>query len=496
MSALRLLPVLLVGGCVYFNALYDANREYDDGLEQLQEQSQVLARVHFDSVIAKTGRIVDEHPDSKYADDAAILKTRAELHTDKWESAAETAARAEDLAGSVRSRATAVGLRGVALRELGRNAEADSLLSVGLAGDLDGDDEALFLFQRGLARQSLGRSDEAAVDLEAAATSAELTSEGRLSLSIALRDIGDYHRSAELAAGLLVDANPNPRDPLYLHADSLAVLAPDVVDSLGAELLESPAVAATRLAAFHYLMGRARLSAGRTEAALESFDAAIAEASTSQAASHSAYYMIEVRLSRASRPEDVRALAGSYPLARRVGDSKLRARASRWQTGSEEFDGLISAYEGRGASAAEAVLRAAEVAQIDLYAPALARGGYLLYLQVAPESPWAAKAMIGALSLSGATPDAGWVEDRGAQTDAELRRRFEELPADDPYRVALAGTRDRDAMSDSMYVLAEADLDRRLTEIRMLFDPTAADTVPAQDQDEIQVEPDEDEIQN
>ncbi len=494
MSVPRLLPVLLVGGCVYFNALYDANREYDAGLEQLQEQSQVLARVHFDSVIAKTGRIVDDHPDSKYADDAAILKTRAELLSARWESAAESATRAEDLAGSDRDRATAVGLRGVALRELGLDAEADSLLSEGLRGDLDGDDEALFLFQRGLARQSLGRSDEAAADLEAAATSAELTSEGRLSLSIALRDIGDYHRSAELAAGLLVEANPNPRDPLYLHADSLAVLAPDVVDSLGAELLQEPAVAATRVAAFHYLMGRARLSAGRTEAALESFDAAIDEASTSQAASQSAYYMIEVRLSRANRPEDVGALMGSFALARRVADSEMRARASRWQVGSQEFDALISAYEGRGASAAEAVLRAAEVARIDLYAPALARGGYLLYLEVAPESPWAAKAIIGALSLSGATPDAGWVDDQGAQTDVELRRRFETLPADDPYRVALSGAADRDMMADSMYVLAEADLDRRLTEIRMLFDPTAADTVP--DQDEIQIEQDQDEIQN
>jgi hypothetical protein len=31
-------------------------------------------------------------------------------------------------------------------------------------------------------------------------------------------------------------------------------------------------------------------------------------------------------------------------------------------------------------------------------------------------------------------------------------------------------------MADSMYVLAEADLRRRLDEIRMLFEPAAADT--------------------
>ena len=80
MRSFRLLPIALLAGCVYFNAMYDANREYDAGLASLQEQATVTARVQFDSVIAKTGRIVEGHPDSKYADDAAILKTRAELH--------------------------------------------------------------------------------------------------------------------------------------------------------------------------------------------------------------------------------------------------------------------------------------------------------------------------------------------------------------------------------------------------------------------------------
>jgi hypothetical protein len=50
---------------------------------------------------------------------------------------------------------------------------------------------------------------------------------------------------------------------------------------------------------------------------------------------------------------------------------------------------------------------------------------------------------------------------------------------DDPYRLALAATSDRGTMADSMYVLAEADLRRRLDEIRMLFEPAAADTIQA-----------------
>ena len=158
------------------------------------------------------------------------------------------------------------------------------------------------------------------------------------------------------------------------------------------------------------------------------------------------------------------------------------------------FEGLIEAFESRGASAAEAMLRAAEFAQIDLESPALARGCYLLYIDVAPDSRWTAKAIYGALSVSGHRPDPSWVADRGAATDDELRDRLQTLPTDDPYRLALADPAERGPMADSMYVLAEADLQRRLLEIRMLFDPTAGDTAAAAEAiPEIR---DEDEVQN
>lgn len=494
MRTARLLALTVFGGCVYFNAMYDANREYDAALESLQEQSEVTARVQFDSVIAKTARVIEDHPGSKYADDAAILKTRAELYSKMWESAVETSIQAEAFAGSPRNRAVAVGLRGVAWRELGSYGEADSLLSLGLSEDIAADDEALFLFQRGLARQALGLSDQAALDLEAAANSLDLSFEGSLSLTIALRDIGEYGRSAEVAARLLATANPNPQDPLYLHVDSLGVLAPSTVDSMAASLLTAAAVPATRMAAYHLISGRARLGLGLEADALISFDAAVEEAANSQAGADAAYYATELRLRDATRPEDVTALLGSYPVARRVGNREMRERVNRWESASAEFEGLIAAYEGRGTSAAEAILRAAELAQIDLEALALARGSYLLYLELVPDSRWAAKAIYGALSVSGHQPDPSWVNDRGPDTDDELRNRLGSLPADDPYRLAFAPAEDRGIMADSMYVLAEADLRRRLMEIRMLFDPTAADTV--QEEDDTPVEADEDEVIN
>ena len=495
MRGLRLLAMALLGGCVYFNAMYDANREYDAGMRSLREQSDMVARVRFDSVIAKTERIIEDHPGSKYADDAAILKIRSELHTRKWESAVETSVRAEQLASDSKTRAVAVGLRGVAQRELGAFREADSLLTVGLSTQVDADDRGLFLFQRGLARQGLGRSDEAATDLEAAASSVQLSPEGRLMLSMALRDIGEYSRSADLAGHLLATSSADPRSPLYLHIDSLTVLAPEVVDSTVAGLFDLPTLPATRRAGFYYLRGRAQLSAGREDEALGYLDAAMEEAPTSQVAAAAAYYAIEVRLLRATAPDDVTALLGSYVVARRASSREIRAQAQRWQRASQTFEGLIEAFESRGASAAEAMLRAAELARIDLGSPALARGCYLLYINVAPDSRWTAKAIYGALSVSGHEPDPSWIADRGAATDDELRDRLKTLPAEDPYRLALADPAERGPMADSMYVLAEADLRRRLLEIRMLFDPTAAaDTVVAADT--IPEVRDEDEVKN
>jgi len=471
-----LLSLVLLGGCVYFNAMYDANREFDAGVRSLQDQSTATARVQFDSVIAKTGRIVEDHPDSKYADDAAVLKIRAELYNQMWESAIATSVRAEELAGRPADRALVVGLRGVATRELGSYREADSLLTIGLAGDTDADDRALFLFQRGLARQGIGRSDLAAQDLEAAASSVELSPEGRLTLSVALRDIGEYDQSADLAARLLADAGPDPRSALYLHVDSLTALAPAVVDSMVAGLLDLADMPDTRRAGFYYIGGRARLEDGSEAEALTMFDAAVRQAASSQAAADAAFYAIELRLRSATAPDDITALLGSYAVARRSGSVEIREHSGRWERESRDFDRLIAAYESRGASAAEAVLRAAEVAQIGLGSPALARGSYLLYLDLVPESRWAAKAIYGALSVSGHPPDPAWVPDRGVATDDELRSRLEQLPLDDPYRLALEVTSDRGTMADSMYVLAEADLRRRLDEIRMLFQPAAGDT--------------------
>ena len=113
----------------------------------------------------------------------------------------------------------------------------------------------------------------------------------------------------------------------------------------------------------------------------------------------------------------------------------------------------------------------------------MARGLYLKYLELAPESPWTVKAIYGALAFSGYQPG-DWVRDDGAATDRELILRIDAIPVDNPYRLALTGDV-RDVWSDSAYVLSEVDLERRIYEIQMLFDTTVVrvrrDTLPVGD---------------
>ena len=107
---------LLLGGCVYFNTMYNAGKDYGAAQRSIQEGDVVGARTSMDSVIAKTGRVITKHPDSKYADDAALMKARAEIFRELWESAQFSARFAVENTEDDRIRAAALGL---AVRRVG-----------------------------------------------------------------------------------------------------------------------------------------------------------------------------------------------------------------------------------------------------------------------------------------------------------------------------------------------------------------------------------------
>jgi tetratricopeptide (TPR) repeat protein len=474
-AALREAALVVAGlvaastGCVYFNAMYDAGQAYEAGEEALREDQQGVARQQFDSVIAKTGRIVSKHPNSKYADDAAFLKVRSELHNRLWGAAFTSAEYARQLSKRSRDSALASGLQGIAAVQLGQDALADSLLTAALAADIEGDDRADILFHRGLARSRLGRPAEAAADLESASEQIDLTRDARLELARALIQVEDYERSADVTIDLLRSEEFGQISAAGIaHVDSLARLAPDELEPRLAKLLDEADMNPAKRSLIQLLRGRALDHLESYDAALAVLDSAASAGMTSRWAPQASLLASRIRLRNATKPEQITESIPGLEQAARGSDVPTREAAAPLAAAASQFASYTQAWRDRGASAAEAALRGAELAGAELGSFAVARGLYLKYLELAPESPWTAKAIYGALVFSGYRPGT-WVRDEGDATDALLIGRLEALPAADPYRQAITGST-RDSWADSAYVLAEADLEQRITEIRMLFD--------------------------
>ena len=100
----------LTASCVYFNAVYDVRNTYSEAVRLEREGNSSSARVQYDSVIAMTERIVSNHPDSKYAVSASLMKARAELANDLAAAAVNTASGVSVFASDQKDLDTAAGL--------------------------------------------------------------------------------------------------------------------------------------------------------------------------------------------------------------------------------------------------------------------------------------------------------------------------------------------------------------------------------------------------
>jgi tetratricopeptide (TPR) repeat protein len=494
MSPRRVLLVtalLLSASCVYYNTMYDAKRAYDRAVEQRRAGQRVRANVEYDSVIARTGRLVTRHPDSKHAAPAALLKARAEIARDnRWEEAAETAAGVSDLTDDPRLLGIAAGLEGIARSRLDEFEDAERLLTRGLGAEPSDEDRALFHFYRGIIRLELGRPELAAEDLAEASRQERLTPEVRLDLARGLSDAGREEEAMRVTDELVREDRMGTFGgfgaAMDAHLDTLALRMPERLAAAFVEQLSEPDLTATKAALLQYYRGLSREESGDLDGAIATYDSA--RVLEGRYAAEADYRAARLRIVAASRPSDIVDTRRRLVRAASIPEPAVAAEASRLGGAVEEFANLVEAYETRGGSAAEAALRAAEIAGGQLGARRVARGLYLRYLDLAPDSRWHAKAIAGAM-VHADWPAGEWADDRGAETDARLRTHLAGLPASDPYRVSLEDL-PRNIESDSAYVDAERQLRRRLVEIRMLYDTTAvlvepvADTTEAEDEDE------------
>lgn len=473
--------LLLSASCVYYNTMYDAEQAYDRAVDRARVGERVQANVEYDSVIARTDRVITRHPDSKHAAPAALMKARAEIARERWEEAATTAAGVAALTDDARLLGIAAGLEGIARSELGEYAEAESLLGRGLESEPSDEDRALFHFHRGVTRLNLEEPEGAAEDLAAASRQERLAPEVRLDLARGLSDAGRNEEAILVTAEVVGDDRlgsfGNYASAIDAHLDTLAHRAPEGLATAMAEQLSRPVFTGTKAALLHYYRGLSQELSGDRDGALAAYDSA--RVREGRYASEAEYRAARLRVETARQPADIVETRQGLARAGSIPDQAVAAEVARLSRQVEEFASLVEAYETRGASAAEAALRAAEIAGGQLGARRVARGLYLEYLDLAPDSRWEAKAIAGAM-IHADWPAGEWVGDRGAETDERLRARLAALPASDPYRVSLQDL-PGSIETDSAYVEAERDLRRRLVEIRMLYDTTAVLVEPTDD---------------
>ena len=88
-----LLALLLHGGCVYFNTFFHAKQAYKEAEKQRLNAKQEVAvggaASKYNDAIKNASKVLQNHPDSKYADDAFLMIGKSFYYTGEYARARE-----------------------------------------------------------------------------------------------------------------------------------------------------------------------------------------------------------------------------------------------------------------------------------------------------------------------------------------------------------------------------------------------------------------------
>ena len=435
--ALLALLALPMGGCAYYNEMYNT-RKFTDQAEKAEREGRTLdAGTAWGQVTVKAETLLARHPESKYAPEARVLMGRAY-------------AKLGDCTSAQASLEPGLGMiQDSALQREGQLALARCLVKLDEAG------RAVATYQRLYA----SASDSQRVLL-------------RPELLTALQHAGAWHEALELAtdsAGsirrmrLLLLAGAGQLDPMLALADSLAAqgdtLAPwDSAAALAGrtdaaaasrivdDLLRMPSVTPDRRARA-LLADATRLGQVDSGLALGRLRQVADSATPADLAARARLDMIRLRVRYADSPADLDGIAAD--LSRETEDSPFAAEARILAASLARLIGLRDSVTPATPGGDMQTFLAGELARDELRALPLARQ---LFVQVAdrwPTSPYAAKALLAARVL--------------APGDSELRARIEtEYPAD-PYVLAVRGEEVPvlRVLEDSLGKFASAEMTRR-----------------------------------
>jgi tetratricopeptide (TPR) repeat protein len=407
---------VLLGGCVYYNGMYNTKRLAGSARKAERDGRTFEANDLWGQVITRAESLVARHPDSKYVDEALVLKGLALSRLQQCHAAVAPLGRVSLLPDDAEVREEASLALGRCQLELGDLSGAETMFARVVASeDRVRRDEARLL--RGRTLRLTGRSDEAVAALENL-TGPRARDERLLALAAARR------RDAALA---LADSMLATRDSTARWDTVTAGIGradPLVASAIVDRLKRRKQIAPGLLAQMLYEDGVRLLTvdSARGEARLNEV-AALGQ--PPEYVERARLAMLRRRMAGATSAADLRPLLPEL-------EARLAARTTASSEAAQLRDmvsRVIGAVDSLGAGAAQADLHlflAGETARDSLAAPVLAADLFRTLAERLPDSPYAPKAI-----LAGNALDPAW----GASVLPVLEERY----ALNPYVALLRG---------------------------------------------------------
>ncbi len=384
----------LLGGCVYYNGMYNANRLANSARKAERDGRTFEANNLWGQVATKAESVVVRHPRSTYAEEAALLRGLALAHLGQCEQALAPLGRVAVANVSMELREDAWLASGRCHVSLGNMPAADDAFAQVLDSKHPGR-RGEARFQRARTLRHAGRYEEALAALDGV--------KGRRAvpeLLLALAGAGRVSEAMVLADSLVAQGDTTqPWDTLVV---TLARQDPfrgsSLVDRIRRLPNRTPETQARWL-----LEDGVRLAGVDTARAASRFREVIKLGGAGPLAARATFQQVRLDLRAIRHPhelspliEALRGLAQSKTAV--MGVPELRATAA----------GVLATFASLMPGSPQGDLRlflAAEAARDSLLAPRLAEGIFLQILKGWPESPYAPKAVLAAQQLNPAWGD-------------------------------------------------------------------------------------------
>jgi tetratricopeptide (TPR) repeat protein len=384
------LTTSLLGACVYYNGMYNANRLANSARKAEREGRTFEANNLWGQVATKAESVVVRHPKSKYAEEAAILKGLALARLGQCEQALGPLGRVTVAAVGTDLTEDAWLATGRCQVSLGNLAAGDAAFAQVVESKNSWRRREARLHRAQTLRHA-GRYQEALSTLEGV-PEPRATAERLLSLA------GDGRTPEAMALADSLVARGDTTQPWDSLLVSLGQQDPSNASSLVDRVRRLPNRSAATQARW-LLEDGLRLIGSDTARARSRFREAVEIGGPGEAAGRASLQLVRLDLREVSHPQ------GLSPLIR-----SLRSSAERHEIVSAELTqlsntagGILTATASVTPGSPQGDLRlflAAEAARDSLQAPRLAEGLFQRILREWPESPYAPKAALAAQQVN------------------------------------------------------------------------------------------------